>query len=593
MLLLVLSTVFLLSPSITYCQFPAICNTQINLDTKTCCPNNCGGSAKGTCKNVTAEVADQYQDANSIVREILRNAPNEPEKGTADSRYLWPTVVFENVCECSGNYGGIDCTECNFGWTGSDCNTKKTPVIRRSFSSFTPEEKERFVTATMELKNEMGFWSVVVEEPPTYTSGTVTLQNVSTYDFFVYVHNIVARDETRACTNVDNGNIVDFAHSGPVFPVWHRRYILIVEKEFQRIMNDDTFGLPYWQWEENDISPFTEEYYGEPSNVYGPAVDVIGTVINSQNWNMVCDLAYRNDNLSCSDYWKPCNPANDLEGRRGLQRGGQSTYLPNVVEVMIALAAPSYDAPNLNGDYLRDDPRTSFRSRLEGWNIICSAVICTGPKDNSDLGHMHNNVHDWVRGQMGVVSSAINDPIFNLHHCNVDRILESWMKRFTHDTASSSFLLPPYVPVSGGHPGHNGGDYMVPFLPLIKASEQYSVAENWGYTYDSLIPAGIPDSMIPDCSTIISEGSCPICDANATCIDCTSETCPEPGTVIVGPSSGVQPNFLPLGLGLGLGLGLLLLIAVVIIIVLSVVVCKSKLQRPLNKVRDTDSTVKT
>ena len=69
------------------------------------------------------------------------------------------------------------------------------------------------------------------------------------------------------------------------------------------------------------------------------------------------------------------------------------------------------------------------------------------------MTRMHNNVHNWVRGHMAVVPAAINDPVFSLHHCNVDRILESWMRRFT-GTSFDSALLPAYVPVTGGHPGH-------------------------------------------------------------------------------------------------------------------------------------------
>ena len=120
--------------------------------------------------NISALVAEQWGLANSDVADILLDAPNQPQKGMADSRYLWPTVVFERVCNCSENYGGVGCGECDFGWTGGDCATRKTPVLRRSFARLSAEEKQTFVNATRDLKNEMGLWSVVVEEPSNYSS---------------------------------------------------------------------------------------------------------------------------------------------------------------------------------------------------------------------------------------------------------------------------------------------------------------------------------------------------------------------------------------------------------------------------------------
>ena len=103
------------------------------------------------------------------------------------------------------------------------------------------------------------------------------------------------------------------------------------------------------------------------------------------------------------------------------------------------------------------------------------------------------------------------------------RIFESWMKRFYENEPLNSKLLPGYVPVSGGHPGHNRDDFIVPFFPLIKAGQQYKASEAWGYIYDSLVPAEIEDSTIRDCSVILPD--CPICDANSTCINCTDEVC--------------------------------------------------------------------
>ena len=87
---------------------------------------------------------------------------------------------------------------------------------------------------------------------------------------------------------------------------------------------------------------FSEQYYGIPSNVSDDAVNVTGIYINPNNWNTICDLSYWDPMVSCQDSWKVCNPANDLAQRRPLQRGGGTSYIPNVNEVTIAIAAPEY-----------------------------------------------------------------------------------------------------------------------------------------------------------------------------------------------------------------------------------------------------------
>ena len=584
MMVLVSIALFLLLPScFVFGQLPTVCNTPVSLETKTCCPNNCGGEERGACVNIVDLASTQSGNADPDVIEILQNAPNVPEKGTADARYQWPTVVFENVCICKGNYWGVSCDECNFGWWRNDCNDRKPHIVRKSFVSLSTDEKRKFVEATSSLKDEMGIWSVIKEEPANYSSGTVTLENVATYDAFVYLHNNVARDEK--CGDINNGVNVDFGHLGPVFPVWHRHYLLLLEREFQRVIGDEFFGLPYWEWEQDDKSPFTEEYFGVPSNVYGPVENVTGDIINPEDWHTVCDLLYRDPDVDCAGSWKPCNPITDRAARRPLQRGGRSTYVSNIVEVMITLAAPLYDAEDEDGKYSIRSPRESFRSRMEGWNSICSAAICIGPRDKS---RMHNNMHLWIGGHMSCTPAAINEPMFNMHHTNVDRILESWLQRFTADQ------IPPYVPESGGHPGHNRNDYMVPFFPLMTAGEQYKVAEEWGYVYDRLISASIPDDDIEDCNDVST--TCPTCDANATCIDCTDDQlCPEPGgVIIVVPTSPAEEDddSRAAELGLGVGLGIPLLFAIIIIIILIVCLIRNK-HGALSKEKGAGTTINT
>ena len=38
------------------------------------------------------------------------------------------------------------------------------------------------------------------------------------------------------------------AHRGPIFLPWHRVMLMLLEANLQRVLNDTTFGLPYWDW---------------------------------------------------------------------------------------------------------------------------------------------------------------------------------------------------------------------------------------------------------------------------------------------------------------------------------------------------------
>jgi tyrosinase len=41
----------------------------------------------------------------------------------------------------------------------------------------------------------------------------------------------------------------------------------------------------------------------------------------------------------------------------------------------------------------------------------------------------HNVIHNWIGGDMGIVPFAGYDPMFWIHHCNIDRIWAIWQTR--------------------------------------------------------------------------------------------------------------------------------------------------------------------
>ena len=138
-------------------------------------------------------------------------------------------------------------------------------------------------------------------------------------------------------------------------------------------------------------------------------------------------------------------------------------------------------------------PGTSFRNELEGWQDCVAETCdpedggrraCTGPHN------FHNRVHLWVAGEYTLAHQAVatlilmallwrprsrpqsrratttrqavwtmaancslNDPVFWLHHSNIDRLWNVWMSRHGRQ----------YLPISGGLLGHNINDPMWPY----------------------------------------------------------------------------------------------------------------------------------
>lgn len=82
-------------------------------------------------------------------------------------------------------------------------------------------------------------------------------------------------------------------------------------------------------------------------------------------------------------------------------------------------------------------------------------------------GALHNPVHVWVGGPMQDQSTAPADPLFWLHHANVDRIWESWRQ---HNP--------------GLNPSLNGSDAVLD--PWTDTEPKTRDLANYNYRYDVL-----------------------------------------------------------------------------------------------------------
>ena len=249
-------------------------------------------------------------------------------------------------------------------------------------------------------------------------------------------------------------------------------------------MND--FNLAYWDWTPEDANLFSSARFGTPEYMSTP-VDVTGTLFNE--WPVLFHGHYKaylaqerdgTDLSDCATVRAVRNIKVDRESDNNrLQRGTicartktGSPFLPNATSNSMALIATKY-----GGSQGVDN----FNKRLEGFVDLCAgnSPTCIGVKNDAH-NNLHNAVHIYIGGHMRDVTTASNDPIFFLHHANIDRIFEAWLRKF------NTINRPDYEPMSGGHPGHNYNDILVPFFPLKTNEDMYNTSTQLGFTYDEV-----------------------------------------------------------------------------------------------------------
>ena len=517
---------------LAWAQFPAVCNTLSSLSTKTCCPDNCG--SRGTCVSIREEIERSWDSANATIVKILRGLPGWPQ----DVRYQWPLQIFERVCSCSEGWGGHDCSQCDFGFIANEageCVKRNSSqlLVRRNFMHLSKQERLNYIRLVNEAKNgEKKEWAILTTMPEE-ANDYYELQNVSTYDMFVFTHFLSIREkENTICPDVLIPNNTEqlnihFAHKSSPFLPWHRYFLMRYESELQRIGErlgiSNDFALPFWDWTPTDTCLiFTHELFGTPE-YNDKVVNVSGTLFENGNWPTVCDSVYREyatigkgagtSDTECVKVRTLCDIEGDRKKNLRLQRGsflvGQSGMrLPDYEAVAMTLIPDHYE-----GNY-------GFGNRLEGGIEQCTgeAVKCMFLDVPKKFRCIHAAVHEYVGGHIAVGEAAVNDPLFFLHHGNVDRIFERWLQKYNGDP-------PSYKPISGGPPGHNLNDYFVPLFPVKKLADVYKESKELGYIYDELswsIPATDYQVGCPMASDQCDKGGYPrTVLVNATSANCT------------------------------------------------------------------------
>jgi hypothetical protein len=277
--------------------------------------------------------------------------------------------------------------------------------VRKNAKFLTAAEIESFVRACVLMKAD-----IVNPAAPAN-------DQYSRWDEYVAIHQMIQNAFAPGAASVNFGHGGNLAFS---FLSWHRYFLYRLELELQAHVPG--VMLPYWDWTD-PASIMTETFLGPD----GGAGDVV------QLGYFAFDRPGVGANTTALPAWWPVAlvgwrlPAAFGTWEGGLRRSLDApSDLPSPDDIREALQMATY---------------STFQNALESGSGISS-------------GHdMHNRMHTWIGGHMGNPAASPFDPIFYLHHCNIDRLWAMWQMDGHADE----------YPAAGGDPHHLRTDLMYPW----------------------------------------------------------------------------------------------------------------------------------
>ena len=221
------------------------------------------------------------------------------------------------------------------------------------------------------------------------------------------------------------------------FPTWHRPYVALYEQQLavyfpeiiksyqqgnptlgQQLANSaQTWRLPYWDWAINPAMP---------AEWTSPQIAIYATDGSTQSVsNPLADYEFHpiDSSFDGTQYaiWPTTLRAPSSRGSNAQSQPQRSN------------AALTGDGPQFK-NWVLDLFQTPL-PEPDTWGQISNDMwqnIHPGQGTLTSLESIHDQIHGDVGlgGHMGDPSVAAFDPIFWLHHCNVDRLLALWVSAF-------------------------------------------------------------------------------------------------------------------------------------------------------------------
>ena len=312
-------------------------------------------------------------------------------------------------------------------------------------------------------------------------------------------------------------HLMDCPHGNWWFWMWHRGYCGYFEETIRNLSGDTSFAMPYWDWTTlpeipanmfDDVLTPKDQAYAR----YTLNLDIFTSFIKAPlnaYWDTLTTAQRQQLNIrkyfNFSDLWNDVT-GNGVPGDMCFATTANARYLtrenPKLDPATAANCAPQKILDGLQPqEYYNFDVSLSFSSTKTPSHMTPPV----GAKFSLLEGFPHNKVHNYIGGvgplNPGPYGNMTNflspvDPIFHLHHANLDRLWDVWTRKQERigkpilptdptqlkDLSDELFMF--YVNGEGK------------FVPPSKASEYFSM-KRFDYEYQPGFPENLLETIKP------------------------------------------------------------------------------------------------
>lgn len=316
--------------------------------------------------------------------------------------------------------------------------------LRKSVTALTPSEKTAFVEAVNVLQ------STYPDNSPFSLYEQFVLQHILTMGF----------RQSLGATGPARGNP---AHSYPAFLPWHRQFLLDFEQALQAV--DPSVTIPYWDWTDPAALNvmLQDDFLGSPgtgTTVEMPAGSFEGGAVKTgpfATWQLSETLHFDSLTLeSLGTHLLRFVGIPPFDAYPLAQSDLDSLFETDNYEVFNTL---------LEGAAV-PDPQRPEQAYVPGWALHAFAHSVIGGSQVDWADWQQGVAHQLdVLGTMDSIPCSPYDPIFWLHHANVDRLWAQWQDQ--GHTGSD------FYPAANQPFGHNLSDPMWPWDGGLSAPGTY------------------------------------------------------------------------------------------------------------------------